>query len=64
MQESTPQFQQYLTLLKDRDQKAESIATMRERLADFELLSKTQNRPVQILQRAAEPSVPIRPNRR
>lgn len=63
LQESTPQFQRFLTLLNDRQQKAESIGTMRERLADFDLLSRTQNRPVQVLQAAAEPTVPVRPNR-
>jgi succinoglycan biosynthesis transport protein ExoP len=63
LQESMPEDQKYRSLLDQREQTAESIATMRARLSNFEMLSKTQKNPVEILMPAEVPTVPIRPNR-
>jgi capsular exopolysaccharide synthesis family protein len=63
LQESLPDHQKYVGLLREREQKEKSIATMEERLDHFRFLSETQSLPVTIIQRAVEPTVPIRPNR-
>ncbi len=63
MQQSTPQYQRYRALLDERTRKADAIATMEQRLTEFEMLASTQNRPVEIVQTAAEPTVPVRPRR-
>jgi capsular exopolysaccharide synthesis family protein len=63
MRSTMPEFQQYLGLMRDRQRKEESLATMQTRLKQFEFLAKTHNDPVRILQFAVEPAVPVRPNR-
>jgi capsular exopolysaccharide synthesis family protein len=63
MQQSMPQFQTYLTLLKDRDLKAQSISAMQARLLEFQLLTESQNLPVQIQREASTPTSPVRPKR-
>jgi capsular exopolysaccharide synthesis family protein len=63
IQETMPEHQKYLGLLRDRENKEKSISTMEERLSHFKFLAATQSLPVTIVQRAVEPTVPIRPSR-
>jgi succinoglycan biosynthesis transport protein ExoP len=63
MQAAMPEYTRYVALLREREQKEQSMRTMRERLDEFKLLSGTLTDPVRINQRALEPTVPIRPNR-
>jgi capsular exopolysaccharide synthesis family protein len=63
MQSSMPQFQLYLTKLKERDQKAEDVHKMRSKLTDFEMLANTRKRPVIIQRSAVLPTAPVRPKR-
>ncbi len=63
LKDSMPAHQTYLTLLQDRERKAIELSATRERLAQFLMLSKTQNDPVRIESQAVEPSSPVRPKR-
>lgn len=63
MQETMPQYTQYLGLLREREQKESSLVLMRNRLAEFDMLAKTMNDPVHIFQPATEPTIPFKPNR-
>ncbi|HMB05186.1 MAG TPA: hypothetical protein VKP69_15790, partial [Isosphaeraceae bacterium] len=48
LQESMPEHQRFLTMLEERKQKVERIATMQEKLSDFDILSKSQKNPISI----------------
>jgi capsular exopolysaccharide synthesis family protein len=63
MQASMPEYTKYVALLREREQKEQSMVTMRGRLDEFKFLSGTTTDPVRIFQLAVEPTVPIRPNR-
>jgi capsular exopolysaccharide synthesis family protein len=63
IQKTMPEHQKYLGLIRGRENKEKSIATMEERLGHFKFLAETLNPPVTIVQRAVEPTVPISPNR-
>ncbi|MBX6314312.1 MAG: polysaccharide biosynthesis tyrosine autokinase, partial [Isosphaeraceae bacterium] len=63
MQESMADYQKYLTLLKDREDKASEITATNKRLAQFTFLAQTQKPPVTILREPTEPTAPVRPKR-
>jgi succinoglycan biosynthesis transport protein ExoP len=63
LQESMPEHQRFLTMLEERKQKVERIATMQEKLSDFDILSKSQKNPISIPMTVAEPTKPVRPRR-
>ncbi len=63
VQESLPEYQKYLTLMREREQKEANKAAMETRLVQFQLISKTTKNPVEILLHPAEPGSPVRPNR-
>ncbi len=62
-QDSTPDHQKYLRLLADRDEKIKAIAQMEARIADFGMLADTKSKPAEVLQAAAVPVTPVKPNR-
>jgi capsular exopolysaccharide synthesis family protein len=63
LQDSMPKHQEFLTFLEERKQKADRIATLNEKLSNFDILSRSQKNPVWIPPQVAEPSVPVRPKR-
>jgi capsular exopolysaccharide synthesis family protein len=63
MQDTMPQYTEYLGLLRARQQKEDSLVLMRNRLAEFDLLAQTMGPPVHIFQPAVEPTAPVKPNR-
>jgi capsular exopolysaccharide synthesis family protein len=65
MQQSIPEHQRILTMLKDREDRTQQIARMKDRLMQFDILSlQVVNSPcVRIPSVVAEPTVPIKPNR-
>jgi len=65
LQESMPKYQEYLTLLKSREQTVERITAVQTRLESFGVLAdaNVSKNPVRVMLRADEPTVPVRPNR-
>ncbi|CAN5904078.1 N/A [soil metagenome] len=63
IQQEAPSHNKFVTLLRERDLKYQGIAAMRQRLAHFDLVAESQNRPVEVVQRPVEPTIPVRPNR-
>jgi succinoglycan biosynthesis transport protein ExoP len=63
LQESMPKHQEFLNDLEERQQKRERIGTMQEKLANFDILTRSQKNPVTIPALVSEPSVPVRPRR-
>jgi polysaccharide biosynthesis transport protein len=63
MQRTMPQFQSYLTKLKERDQKLEQIYGMQRKYSEFDLLSQTLKKPVTTQRHAVVPTTPVRPKR-
>jgi polysaccharide biosynthesis transport protein len=63
IQEMAPKHNELLMLLSDRVRKRESLAELRDRINDFNLVASTQNEPVKIVSPAVEPTKPVRPNR-
>jgi polysaccharide biosynthesis transport protein len=65
MQDSIPDHQRVLSLLKDRDEKSKQIARMEDKLAEFGILrqSLVNSDCVKIPGSVIEPSVPIKPSR-
>lgn len=61
--ESTPHHQALLARLKQREQIEELIVETEQRLSKFEMVSGTQDEPVQEIQLATDPMAPVRPNR-
>ena len=62
-QESLPEHQMFLNYLEERQQKSDRIATMQEKLGNFEILSRSQKPSVEIVGISPEPSTPVRPKR-
>ena len=58
-----PEHQKFLTRLDERKQKTERIASLHDRITNFEFVSQTQKSPVTILGAAVEPTIPVRPSR-
>jgi capsular exopolysaccharide synthesis family protein len=65
MQDSIPEYQRVMGLLKDRDEKAKEIARTEGKLAEFGILRRqlVSSPCVVIPASVAEPTVPIKPNR-
>jgi capsular exopolysaccharide synthesis family protein len=63
LRESMPEHQLFLNWLDDRNQTADQIRTMQDKLRNFDILSRSQKDPVTIPAVIAEPMVPVRPNR-
>jgi len=66
MQDSIPDHQRVLALLRDREEKARQVASAEEKLVDFEILKQSlvSSDCVRIPKSGvAEPTVPIKPNR-
>jgi capsular exopolysaccharide synthesis family protein len=63
LQESMPEHQRFLNSLEEREQKSAQIRTMQEKLANFDILSRSQKSPVSIPPLVPEPTQPVRPNR-
>ena len=53
--ESMPRYQQYLTLLRERESKENSLATTQERIQEFRIVADTRKDPVKVLN---WPSIP------
>jgi succinoglycan biosynthesis transport protein ExoP len=65
MQKSIPEHQRILAMLKDREDRAQQIVRMKDRLMQFDILRlQVVNSPcVRIPSSVAEPTTPIKPNR-
>ena len=65
LRDSMPGHQQFLALLEERRENARRIADMKEKLAEFDMLSSSQAATdfVKVPARIAEPTRPIKPNR-
>jgi polysaccharide biosynthesis transport protein len=65
MRESMPEYQQMLTLLKDREEKARQRSKMEERLAQFGIMREAMLNSdcVHIPASLVEPTVPTKPNK-
>ncbi|MFI5456868.1 MAG: polysaccharide biosynthesis tyrosine autokinase [Isosphaerales bacterium] len=65
MQDSIPEHQRIVALLKDREEKSKQIVRMEDKLAEFAILRQPMvNNPcVKIPGSVVEPTVPIKPNR-
>ncbi len=63
MRGSMPVYQKYTTLKVDRELKAKQIASLRENLSAFNIVNNSQKKPVEIIDMADTPIIPIRPNR-
>lgn len=64
LRKAMPDHQKFLTLMEERDDLRKRIAEMQKNLSAFELLAKSQEPPVKLLNaRIDEPTVPIKPNR-
>jgi capsular exopolysaccharide synthesis family protein len=63
MQESMPGHQKFLSLIDERNTARQAISEMDKNIAAFEILAKSQRRPVKIPSSVVEPTVPIRPSR-
>ena len=63
MKGSMPVYQKFTTLNADRDLKAKQIAKLRENLSAFQIVIDAQKKPVEIIDYADTPTVPIKPNR-
>jgi len=63
MKAAMPEYQRYVTLMSDRDLKARAISDLKVKLNAFGILAETQKKPVRVIDNAAEPTVPIKPNR-
>ncbi|WP_169976480.1 polysaccharide biosynthesis tyrosine autokinase [Tautonia rosea] len=61
IQRMAPDHNQFLTLLKERERTAAGIAMLRAKIDQFDVLSKTQNKPVRVVQRPTPPPKPVRP---
>jgi capsular exopolysaccharide synthesis family protein len=64
-QESMPEHQRFLTMLEERKEKKDEIATMQGKLRDFDTLanSQSQRSPIWVPPVIAEPTTPVRPRR-
>ena len=63
IQTTMPVFDQYQSLVADREGKRQQLAGIREKLSQFEMVSATKPETVTILQVPTEPGSPARPNR-
>ncbi len=63
MKAEMPLYQAYTTLMTDRDLKAKQLAALTEKKSAFDILASTMKPPVEVLDDAVEPTLPIRPNR-
>ena len=63
MKGSMPVYQQVATLNADRDLKAKQIAKLRDNLDAYQIVINAQKKPVDIIDWADTPTVPIKPNR-
>ena len=64
MKGSMPVYQQFTTLNADRDLKAKQIAKLRDNLDAYRIVINAQKKPVEIIDYADTPIVPIKPNRK
>jgi capsular exopolysaccharide synthesis family protein len=62
IQQMAPDHNKFNTKLQDRERTAAQIASLREKINQFDVLSKTQNKPVQVVQLATASTKPVRPN--
>jgi capsular exopolysaccharide synthesis family protein len=63
MKRHMPNIHKYNTLMEERANKTKQINELKQRIAEFDLLSKSRNEPVEIIDEAFEPIVPVKPNR-
>jgi capsular exopolysaccharide synthesis family protein len=65
LRDSLPSHQRFLALLEERQENARRIADLKEKLARFDMLSKSQAATdfIKIPTSLAEPTIPIKPNR-
>lgn len=63
LQQVMPDYQQFLGLLKQREQLESMIASTERQLTQFRMVAVTQKKPIEVSQPAADPMAPIRPNR-
>ena len=63
MQQVMPVYQNYLSLVRDREKKAQTVADMQSKLREFRLLKESQVKPVKFSQEAVEPQDPSKPSR-
>jgi len=63
MRGAMPVYQKYTTMTSDRELKAKQIASLREKLSAFKIVTNAQKKPVEIIDPPNVPVVPIRPNR-
>jgi capsular exopolysaccharide synthesis family protein len=63
MREAMPQYQKYVNLVQDRENKVKQLASLSEKLTEFSMMTKTQKPPVRVVDQAEEPTHPIKPNK-
>lgn len=61
IQRGAPNHNRFNTKLDERTRTAEAIASLQEKIDQFEVLSKTQNKPVEVVQLATASNKPVRP---
>lgn len=63
MKTTMPTYQKYQALVRQREERAQEIATMKSRLQAFQMLADAQSEPVNAIQSASEPTSPSGPAR-
>jgi capsular exopolysaccharide synthesis family protein len=63
MQESMPGHQKFLSMVDERNTMRQAISEMDKNISAFEILAKSQKKPVKIPSSVVEPTIPIRPSR-
>jgi polysaccharide biosynthesis transport protein len=63
IREDMPEHHNYMTLMEDRANLTKQITDLRKRISEFDLLARSRNKPVEIIDQAFEPIVPVKPNR-
>jgi capsular exopolysaccharide synthesis family protein len=58
-----PEQHKYMTLMEERTNKTKQITDLKQRISEFDLLSKSRNEPVDIIDEAFVPIAPVKPNR-
>jgi succinoglycan biosynthesis transport protein ExoP len=63
IKEDMPNHYKLMTFMEDRANMIRQITELKKRIAEFDMLSKSRNEPVEIIDWGFEPIMPIKPNR-
>ncbi|RUL88157.1 polysaccharide biosynthesis tyrosine autokinase [Tautonia sociabilis] len=62
IRQMAPAHSRFNTLLKERERTAAAKADLRDKIDQFDVLARTQNSPVKVVQRPIAPTKPVSPN--